>query len=381
MFNNGEIAFIDVGSDKIFVKVGMIAKDNVFNIKASSEIGYDGFMEGDWLNGDEVSKSVTYCLDKALYNTQNKLSAIYVGVPSDFARVQTCANKMAFGCNHKINNGDIVTIKNGLAPNNDGRFEVIGSGVIGYRLDGKYETLEPIGKICYNLEVSLSFNMCKKSFCDLFKTILSDYTRRVKFIPLSLAQSLMATDKNVRLKNSAVLVDIGYLTTDIAYIRGDGLVALNTLPVGGGHIAYDLSYGLEIDYNQACDLKKELDLNMNDGEIEIETNKGLANVEKSFVNMIAKARIEEIAELIGDIIAKYPIKYESFLKIYLTGRGIAHIKGVRSVIASAINRPCELIKAKYDERNNIYLSTASIIQYTCEKDKQSKPNLLSKLFN
>lgn len=381
MFNNGDIAFIDVGSDKIFVKVGMIAKDNVFNIKSSAEVAYDGYMEGDWLNGDDVSKAVAYCLDKALYNIPNKLSTIYVGVPADFARVWTCANKLAFGCNHKINSGDIAAIKNGLAPENDGRFEVVDFGVIGYRLDGKYETMEPIGKTCFNLEVSLSFNLCKKSFCDLFKTILNEYSRKVKFIDLSLSQSLMATDKNIRLKNSAVFVDIGYINTDISYIMSDGLLALNTLPIGGGHIAYDLSYGLDIDYNQALDIKNQLDFNNDEGVISILTNKGIANAEKSFVNMIARSRIEDIAEKISNIIANYPIKYESFLKVYVTGRGIANIKGVRSAIANAIGRQCELIRAMYDDRNNIYLSTASLIQFVCEKDKQPKVNLLSKLFS
>ena len=117
--------------------------------------------------------------------------------------------------------------------------------------------------------------------------------------------------------------------------------------------------------------------------------------------MIASARLEEIAEEISKIIANYPIKYElinlyknlnliyhfylmiyynvltykifqinqiiiifdiftikyeKFLKIYLTGRGIADMKGVRSVMANALGRQCELIRAMYEDRNKIYLS-------------------------
>ncbi len=96
--------------------------------------------------------------------------------------------------------------------------------------------------------------------------------------------------------------------------------------------------------------------------------------------MIASARLEEIAEEISKIIANYPIKYEKFLKIYLTGRGIADMKGVRSVMANALGRQCELIRAMYEDRNKIYLSQASIIQYVCQKDKPSKPSLINKLF-
>lgn len=380
MFNNCDIAIVDVGSDMIYIKIGEIAKDNVFHIKSSAEMYYDGFMEGDWLNGDDVSKAVRCCFDKALYNIDTRLYAIYVGVPGDFARVQTRSNKLSFGCNHKINIGDINAIKEGLHPSNDGRFEVISTHEVSYRLDGKYETLDPVNKNCFTLEVRLSFAMCKKSFCDLFKTILSDYSRKIKFVDLSTAQCLMATDKDLRIKNSAVLVDIGYLTTDIAYIKGDGLIALHTLPLGGGHIAYDLSYGLDMQYNNALNLKSTIDFNGDNTLVKINTNNGVVEEEKSYISMIASARLEEIAEEINKIIANYPIQYEKFLKIYLTGRGIADMKGVRSVMANALGRQCELIRAMYEDRNKIYLSQASIIQYVCQKDKPSKQNLLSKLF-
>ena len=68
MFNNGNIAIIDIGSDKIFTKIGEIAKDNIFHMKSSAEVFYEGYMEGDWLQGDDVSGAVTKCLDKALYD-------------------------------------------------------------------------------------------------------------------------------------------------------------------------------------------------------------------------------------------------------------------------------------------------------------------------
>ena len=116
---------------------------------------YDGFMEGDWLNGDDVSRAVRCCLDKALYNFSTKLSAVYVGVPGDFARVQTRSNKLSFGCNHKINIGDINAIKEDLYPSNDGRFEVVSTHEVSYRWDGKYETLAPLNKSCFIKVLSL----------------------------------------------------------------------------------------------------------------------------------------------------------------------------------------------------------------------------------
>lgn len=384
MFNNGNIAIIDIGSDKIFVKVGELAKDNIFHIKSSAEVFYDGFMEGDWLVGDDVSGAVSQCLSKALYNFDTKLSAIYVGVPADFARVQVCSNLMSFGCNHKISSSDLQTIQSGVTPKIDGRYEVIGTEVINFILDGKEKSLDPVGKSCFKLGINVSFNMCKKSFCEMFRTILSDYSKKVKFVDTSLAQCLVCTDKELRMKNSAVVVDIGYLTTDISYIIGGGLVELSTLPVGGGHIAYDLSYGLEIPYSSACYVKSKIDFSDNDGMIAVQTKGGVIDIEKSYASMIADARLEEIANKINDIVSKYRIEYPKYLKIYLTGRGILDMRSVRGTMSKYLSRQCEMISAiaKADNKNKIYLSTASLMQFVSEKDKQSRGNnWFSKFFN
>ena len=172
MFNNGNIAIIDIGSDKIFTKIGEIAKDNVFHIKSQAEVFYEGFMDGDWLQGDDVGETVIRCLDKALYDLNIKLAEIYIGVPGDFARVQVCSNRLNFGCSHKISANDLQTMADNTAPKNDGRFEVIDMQVVNYILDNKEKSIDPIGKTCYNLGGNFSFNMCKKEFYNLSTAVL-----------------------------------------------------------------------------------------------------------------------------------------------------------------------------------------------------------------
>ena len=380
MFNNGNIAIIDIGSDKIFTKIGEIAKDNVFHIKSQAEVFYEGFMDGDWLQGDDVGETVIRCLDKALYDLNIKLAEIYIGVPGDFARVQVCSNRLNFGCSHKISANDLQTMADNTAPKNDGRFEVIDMQVVNYILDNKEKSIDPIGKTCYNLGGNFFFFLCKKEFYNLFKTILAPYSRKIKFIDSSLAESLIATDKEMRIKNSAVLVDVGYLTTDISYIMGGGLIALNTLPFGGGHIAYDLSYGLELPYNTACYVKSKIDFADNDGNITVRTDNGAVDVEKTYINMIANARLEEICEKITQVISNYKIEYPGYLKIYLTGRGLSDMKGVRAVMAKALNRQCELMNAviNSDEKNKIYLSTAGLMQFVVKSSGRAKQSFLSK---
>lgn len=379
MFNNSNIAIIDVGSDKIFAAVGEITKDKLFRTDSYADVNYDGFMDGDWVQGDDVAEAVTNCLNKALYGLNVKLAAVYVGVPGNFAKAQVCSNRMNFGAEHKISENDLQYIQDNTGFRNDGRYEVISQEVIDYVLDGREKSLSPVGKSCFNLGVNLSFNLCKKDFCNLFRTILSDYTRKVKFVPGSLATALIATDREIRLKNSAVFVDIGYLTTDISYVMGGGLVDLHTLPFGGGHIAYDLAYGLNVPYSTACYIKSKVDFNRGEGDICLVQDDGEQKFEQSYVNMIAEARLEEIADNITKIINNYHVEYPSYLKIYLSGRGIADIQGVRALLAKALNRQCDLISPYVGggSKSKVTLSTAALIQHIVSTDKPKK-GLLSR---
>ena len=97
--------------------------------------------------------------------------------------------------------------------------------------------------------------------------------------------------------------------------------------------------------------------------------------------MIAAARLEEIAEKITQIINNYQIEYPNYLKIYLTGRGIADMKGVRSIMSNALGRQCEMIRSvvNNDEKNKIYLSSASLMQYVVKVDKPERQSFISKL--
>ena len=57
------------------------------------------------------------------------------------------------------------------------------------------------------------------------------------------------------------------------------------------------------------------------------------------------------------------------------------MKGVRTVMAKALNRQCELMNAviNSDEKNKIYLSMAGLMQFVVKSSGRAKQNFLSKL--
>ena len=67
------------------------------------------------------------------------------------------------------------------------------------------------------------------------------------------------------------MVDVGYLHTELMVMQGDAMVDYQVLPVGGGHIAADLAYGLEIPFATAEGVKRAFAF---DGSGDIELGEG-----------------------------------------------------------------------------------------------------------
>lgn len=376
MLLDRNVAILDIGSDKIFVYIGNVNSDKNFIIKSSAEVTYDGFQNGEWLNEECVKDSILNCLNKALYSLNIKLSCIYIGVPGDFSKVQIAEEKLNFGSGHKVNANDINELFEKTSVSEDGFFEVINCSPVNYLIDGREKTLDPRGALCYSLGLKASYVLCKKSYSELFRTILSSYCKKIKFISVPWAESIYLIDAEKRDKNSAVLCNVGYLTTEVSYISGDGLLALDSFALGGGHIAYDLSYGLKIPYDTACFVKSKIDFNVSNGEeaqsIEIGTMNGIQKVELEYINMIASARLEEIAEKIKNIVQNYKIEYPKYLEINLTGRGISDMKGVRKVMPEFLGRACNMINLSYSNENKtatMQTTATCLMKVVSEYDK------------
>ena len=52
---------------------------------------------------------------------------------------------------------------------------------------------------------------------------------------------------------TAVLIDVGYLNTEVMAVEGDALIFHRCIDMGGGHIAADLAYDLDIPLKYAED--------------------------------------------------------------------------------------------------------------------------------
>ncbi len=383
MFKQKYIAIIDVGSEDIAVYIGSFDKARSFHVKASAECAYDGFQDSDWLNKELLKEHVCTAINKALYGIDCKISSIYVGVPGEFTKVQLCDSSTSFGTLHKVTSVDVDRLYEDNDSVGDDEYSSINYSTIFYSIDGKKRTVDPIGMSVRTLSLKSSYILCRNDFIADFNEILSTYSKVIKFISTPWAECISLFNSDIR-DQGAVLVDVGYITTDVSYIVGDGLCGLGSVSLGGGHMIYDLSFGLNIPYNTARYVKTNVDFALPDNKaltISVVTDEGEQLVEASYVNMIAESRVDEICEKIAAVIDNFGIECPSYLKVYLTGGGMADMRGITSIVAKNLDRVCELKIANLPVcKGSAFMSSvAGLIQVVSNHDK-SRASMLASLF-
>lgn len=382
MFKSKYIAIIDIGSYGVSVFIGDKNGDGLFNFRSKSFVTYGGFKNGEWLEPELINDVVTKAVNTALKGINCKLTAIYVGVPGEFTKVVTKTSTTNFDESHKITDSDIDALYERGDDFADTGYTTINYSPIYFTLDEHKKTLDPRGAIVKNISLMTSFVLCDDLFINKFNTLLSTYSKNIKFIssPWSEAVGLLSPDKR---DQGVLLCDIGYITTDIMVVRGDGIVNMASFSIGGGHIAYDLSIGLQIGYDDALKLKSSLDLNIdteNEPVTAFKSSSGEIELDNNFMTLIVNERLKEIAEKIADSIKSFDYDCPQYMKLYLTGGGITDIRGAQNVIAETLDRAVEIIVSTVPAFGKPFLaSTIGIMQVVAQCDK-SKFSFVNKIF-
>ncbi len=331
----------DIGSSVLRAMVAGRGINNTFKVKGYKEVEYDGFFEGKFLNQDKLPSIFEEIIDEL--DIQNeKIDKMYIGVPAEFSSVTVVQESINFGNRRKVKKTDIDSLFY-LAgeKSKSGEVEVVSVSPLSFSLDG-FSTLDPIGESGTSLSAKLSIIYVNRDFIELFNSIAGGLNfSTVEYIsePLAQAQYIVPKDKR---EDFALLVDGGDLTTSIAFIKGDGLSALSSVSRGGGFITNDIAEAFDLSMKEADRLKKQIVLSLKGGQndfYELCTDMGkVTKIGLNFANEVVGYRIEELAEVISKCLQMNSTQFESYLPIYLTGGGIAKIKGGRDFLAKCLGR-------------------------------------------
>ena len=231
--------------------------------------------------------------------------------------------------------------------------------------DGK-KTMSPGGRGA-KLRAKTTFIIADPQFIEDVSEMLGQHDITILgFLSPSLGESLLVLSLEER-DRGALLIDVGYLNTEISVVEGDAIVYHAILPRGGGHITADLAMELRVPMRAAEQIKRNYVFNPDEFDMdsfsEVYDDKGRRRTfPRDVVSRIAEGSFKELSDMIAMTISN---DAEQFLgkrsQVYLTGGGIALMRGAREALAAAIGRPVKISAAKSSKLNSpVYASALGL---------------------
>lgn len=374
-------AVLDFGTSKVLVLLAEESAYQKVTITSAGMAQYDGFMNGEWNAPSEVSDAIASAVEAAENKVGTHIKEVYVGVPGEFVRVYVIESSVALqGADPKVTSADVGKLQRQATEMLDRPTGVIiHRSPAWFKVDGGQKTLEPVDQKGSTLEGMIGFVLADQFF-------INDVTERLKelgievrgFFSTSVGEAMQMIPFEER-DHTAILVDVGYLSTEVMAVEGDALIWQKVLPVGGAHITLDLTYGLEKPFDMCEKIKRAYTFNApKNTQIEVQGENGqMESFSGEQVSMIIDARVDEMLEMIDDAIKKSGIRLGNWSNVYFTGGGLMPMAGARVYAAGKLSRNVREAAAKTVKLKpaQIYASGSGLLELvynTIEQEEQDE---------
>lgn len=374
-------AVVDFGTSKVLVLLAEESAYQKVTITSAGMAQYDGFMNGEWNAPGEVSDAIASALEAAENKVGTHIKEVYVGVPGEFVRVYVIESSVALqGADPKVTSADVEKLQRQATEMLDRPTGVIiHRSPAWFKVDGGQKTLEPVDLKGSTLEGMIGFVLADQFFINDVSERLRELGVEVKgFFSTSVGEAMQMIPFEER-DHTAVLVDVGYLSTEVMAVEGDALIWQKVLPVGGAHITLDLTYGLEKPFDMCEKIKRSYTFNApKNTQIEVQGENGqMESFSGEQVSMIVDARVDEMLEMIDEAIGKSGIRLGNWSNVYFTGGGLMPMAGARVYAAGKLSRNVREAAAKTVKLKpaQIYASGSGLLELvynTIEQEEQDE---------
>jgi len=374
-------AVLDFGTSKVLVLLAEESAYQKVTITSAGMAQYDGFMNGEWNSPDDVNDAIASAVEAAENKVGGRIREVYVGVPGEFVRVYVIEAAVTLqGADPKVTGEDVEKLQRQATEMLDRPTGVIiHRSPAWFKVDGGQKTLEPVDQKGSTLEGMIGFVLADQFFVNDVTERLRELNIEVKgFFSTSVGEAMQIIPYEER-DHTAILVDVGYLSTEIMAVEGDAIVWQKVLPVGGAHITLDLTYGLEKPFEMCEKIKRNYAFNApKNTQIEVQGEDGqMESFSGEEISMIIDARVDEMLEMIDDAIKKSGIHLGNWSNIYLTGGGLMPMQGARVYAAGKLSRSVREAVAKTVKLKpaQVYASGSGLLELvynTIEMEEQDE---------
>ena len=374
-------AVLDFGTSKVLVLLAEESAYQKVTITSAGMAQYDGFMNGEWNAPGDVTDAIASAIEAAEHKIGGHIKEVYVGVPGEFVRVYVIESSVALqGADPKVTSADVEKLQRQATEMLDRPTGVIiHRSPAWFKVDGGQKTLEPVDQKGSTLEGMIGFVLADQFFVNDVTERLRELGIEVRgFFSTSVGEAMQMIPFDER-DHTAILVDVGYLSTEVMAVEGDALIWQKVLPVGGAHITLDLAYGLEKPFDMCEKIKRSYTFNaVKNTQIEVQGEGGqMETFSGEQVSMIVDARVDELLEMIDEAIKKSGIRLGNWSNVYFTGGGLMPMNGARVYAASKLSRNVREAAAKTVKLKpaQIYASGSGLLELvynTIEMEEQDE---------
>ena len=349
---NESVAILDVKSYEITFYLGSKGVNNTLVLYDSFTEKYEGFSTDGFFDETSFRQAVVKAITRVRQNFEGIIGEIFVGVPSAFVSLVTKGHTISFPSKRKISSVDIESLYE------SGLNDLLAQGRC-IRRSAMYFTLgdnrkyfnasDAYGVPTTLLKGALCYYFINEQFYVITKKILNDLDfKDIKFLPSTLAQALYLLPEKRR-EGYAFLLDVGFITSSISVVYGNGIVHEETFNFGLGTILAELMDGLSIEYSLAEEILATA--NVSGGGVPKDltwtSEKGDASFSVREINDVIKCSLDVLCENVENFFSKhYHAKQTAVFSVNpigLTGEGISGVAGIAEHISRRLNRLTEIV--------------------------------------
>ena len=342
-----DIAVLDVNSRLISAIVGSKRAQSVFGIKSLVEKQHQGYENGEWFDKDDTVNIAKSVLLDAMKSAESRTKKLFIGVPAEFVTVVTKEVGIRLDRQRRVIDDDIdYLLKKGDDFDTD-QYLTINTSAIYYSVNGDEKIYSDVRDMeATGVDACVSYMLCERSFVKTFDEVASSLGfTDVRYVATCWAECMSLLEKEQR-DSVYMLIDIGYLSSSVCIAKGEGILEMKSFSMGGAHICADIYEALDVPFDMAEEAKRLVDINLNYNDEAVLVGDGENVVYAADACEIAKNRLDVFADVISDIFKEIEEDAPSYVPVYLTGEGVASMRGAKKYLSEQLGKNIEVVTPK-----------------------------------
>ncbi len=363
-----QIAAIEFGTSKIVTMIAQNSGLDRLDIVGSGTVPYDGYSDGDWNTPRQMVQRVRDSIAAAEMEAGIKVRELYVGIPGEYIHVRSCEAEVE-APDGEIDDNVVNAVQDAAADAlrlSEGNCMVLHRTPAWYIVDDGKKTMSPYGHGS-RLRALVTFIVAESVFIEDVSEMLRVLNITILgFLSPSLGESLLLLSLDDR-DRASLLIDCGYLNTEISVVEGDAIVYHAMLPRGGGHITADLATELRIPMRAAEEIKRNYVFNPDEFDRDsfsevFDASGNRMTFPREVISEIVESSVNELTDMIDLTLKNDAAQYlGSRSQVFLTGGGLALMRGGREYLSAQIGRPVKVAAAKSSKMNSpVYASALGL---------------------